>query len=89
MMNRILRGLTTSIMLFLLIGFSAAEISPSIDLLQYYSAANNKSGDAIRTALEGIIDGHTVVSYDNLKYLYKYSKLCWIYSRIFKMGCSI
>lgn len=70
MMNRILRGLTTSIMLFLLIGFSAAEISPSIDLLQYYSAANNKSGDAIRTALEGIIDGHTVVSYDNLYLLY-------------------
>lgn len=73
MMNRILRGFTTSIMLFLLIGFSAAEISPSIDLLQYYSAANNKSGDAIRTALKGIIDDHTVVSYDNLKYLYKYS----------------
>lgn len=70
MMNRVLRGLTTSIMLFLLIGFSAAEISPSIDLLQYYSAANNKSGDAIRTALEGIIDGHTVVSYDNLYLLY-------------------
>lgn len=70
MMNRILRGFTTSIMLFLLIGFSAAEISPSIDLLQYYSAANNKSGDAIRTALEGIIDGHTVVSYDNLYLLY-------------------
>ncbi|MBQ7389042.1 MAG: endonuclease [Paludibacteraceae bacterium] len=70
MMNRILRGFTTSIMLFLLIGFSAAEVSSSTNLLQYYSAANNKSGDAIRTALEGIIDGHTVVSYDNLYLLY-------------------
>lgn len=69
-MNRILRGFTTSIMLFLLIGFSAAEVSSSTNLLQYYSAANNKSGDAIRTALEGIIDGHTVVSYDNLYLLY-------------------
>lgn len=70
MKNRVLRGFATSIMLFLLIGFSAAEVSSSTNLLQYYSAANNKSGDAIRTALEGIIDGHTVVSYDNLYLLY-------------------
>ena len=39
----------------------------------YYSSANGQSGDALRTALMNIIDGHTVVSYDNLKELYKYS----------------
>ena len=32
-----------------------------------------QTGDALRTALMNIIDGHTVVSYDNLKELYKYS----------------
>lgn len=39
----------------------------------YYSSANGKSGDALRQALMDIIDGHTVVSYDDLKELYKYS----------------
>ena len=36
----------------------------------YYSSANGKSGNALRLALQDIIDNHTVVSYDNLYKLY-------------------
>lgn len=36
----------------------------------YYSSADGKSDAALRTALGSIIGGHTVVSYDNLNYLY-------------------
>lgn len=36
----------------------------------YYSSANGKSGNSLRLALQDIIDNHTVVSYDNLNYLY-------------------
>ncbi len=36
----------------------------------YYSSANGKSGNAVRLALQDIIDNHTVVSYDNLNLLY-------------------
>lgn len=36
----------------------------------YYSSANGKSGNALRLALQDIIDNHTVVSYDNLNLLY-------------------
>ncbi len=50
--------------------FAFAKVTTSTNFSTYYSAANGKSGDAIRTALEGIIDGHTIVSYDNLYYLY-------------------
>ncbi len=39
----------------------------------YYTSANGKAGNDLRLALMDIIDGHTVVSYDNLKELYKYS----------------
>ncbi|MGM9747063.1 MAG: endonuclease [Paludibacteraceae bacterium] len=39
----------------------------------YYSSANGKSDDALRKALMAIIDDHTIVSYDDLKELYKYS----------------
>lgn len=36
----------------------------------YYTGANAKSSDALRLALQNIIDGHTVVSYDNLNMIY-------------------
>ena len=36
----------------------------------YYTNANGKTSDALRLALQDIIDGHTVVSYDNLNMLY-------------------
>lgn len=39
----------------------------------YYAAAEGKTNTTLRTALAGVIDGHKVVSYDNLKELYKYS----------------
>lgn len=36
----------------------------------YYKAAEGKSNAALRTALEGIIDDHTVISYSNLENYY-------------------
>ncbi|MGN0187237.1 MAG: endonuclease [Paludibacteraceae bacterium] len=36
----------------------------------YYSSANGKSDDELRKALMAIIDGHTVISYDNLEEYY-------------------
>ena len=39
----------------------------------YYSGADGKTGNALRLALQDIIDGHTNIGYDNLKYLMKYS----------------
>lgn len=51
----------------------AGDVTPSVTLATYYSAANGKTSNALRTALQGIIDGHTTISYDNLRYLMKYS----------------
>lgn len=50
-----------------------AEVLPSVTLTEYYAAVNNKSGDAIRTALYNKISPHTTVSYDNLKYLFRWT----------------
>lgn len=36
----------------------------------YYTTAEGKSGNALRTALESIIDEHTVISYNNLEEYY-------------------
>lgn len=51
----------------------AEDVTPSVTLTTYYSAANGKTSNALRTALQGIIDDHTNIGYDNLKYLMKYS----------------
>ena len=51
----------------------AVDPSTQTNLVSYYSAANGKTGETLRTALNGIINSHTVVSYDNLRYLYEYS----------------
>ena len=48
-------------------------ITPSTSLATYYESINGKSGDDIRTALYGKINAHTTVSYDNLKYLFKWT----------------
>jgi endonuclease I len=41
--------------------------------LNYYQPAYNKSGSSLRTALQGIIDNHTVVSYGGLYDVYETS----------------
>ena len=51
----------------------AADVTPSVTLTSYYSAANGKKADALRTALQGIIDDHTVVGYKSLGTLMQYS----------------
>lgn len=50
-----------------------SDIRPSVTFSTYYSAADNKQGEALVLALEDAIDNHTIVSYDNLKYLLKYA----------------
>ena len=39
----------------------------------YYEAAEGRQDDDLRLTLQGIIDNHTVISYDALRYLYEYS----------------
>lgn len=51
----------------------AGEVVPSTTLSTYYASINGKSGEAIRTALNQTIHSHTTVSYDNLKYLFKWT----------------
>lgn len=70
MIKGLLKNLIYLFLIFLSWEVVVAEVSVSTNLVNYYSAANGKSGDAIRMALEGIIDGHTVVSYDDLYSLY-------------------
>jgi endonuclease I len=41
--------------------------------LNYYQPAYNKSGSSLRTALQGIIDNHTIVSYGGLYDVYETS----------------
>ena len=53
--------------------FAWAEISPSTSLTAYYAGIDGKSGDAIRTALYQKINAHTTVSYDELKYLFRWT----------------
>lgn len=54
--------------------FSLAEgINSSTSLTAYYAAANGKSNNALRLALQDAIDGHTVVSYKNLGTLMQWS----------------
>ncbi len=43
--------------------FAAAPIN-------YYDAAEGKTDNALRLALQGVIDNHTVLSYDNLEDYY-------------------
>jgi len=61
------------LLIMALAAVATTNVTPSVSLTSYYSAANGKSGSALRTALQGCIDDHTVVSYSNLSYLLKYA----------------
>jgi len=43
-----------------------AEVDSSTSLAAYYATANGKSGNALRLALQDVIDGHTQIGYKNL-----------------------
>lgn len=58
------------VFLFALLSWTAWATTPATDLETYYSAANNKIGDAIVTGLHGLIDNHTVISYSGLEPYY-------------------
>lgn len=51
----------------------AGDIQPSTTLTTYYAAADGKADDALRLALQDIIDNHIVVSYSSLGTLMQYS----------------
>ena len=70
MKNQFFRKTIFILWMLLCQGVSFALVSTSVNLSDYYYLANGKSGDAIRKALEGIIDEHTIVSYDDLYNLY-------------------
>lgn len=88
-MKAIFRRLCLSVMAIAAVAAVSAEAPAN-----YYTSADGKSGDALRKALQAIIDNHTVVSYDNLWKLYEasdthedgslwdmYSTCEWTYSR--------
>ena len=50
-----------------------AEVNSSTSLTTYYAAANGKSGNELRLALQSAINGHTVVGYKQLGYLIQWS----------------
>ena len=54
------------VLIALVMGTSLFAAPPA----DYYTSANTKSSETLRLALQDIIDGHTVVSYDNLNMLY-------------------
>ena len=63
----------TSILLVVCAVIYAADVTPSVNLKNYYADADNKSGDALRSELHAIIAPHTLVSYDNLRHMYQWS----------------
>ena len=50
-----------------------ATVAPTVTLTTYYASADGKSGETLRTALSAKIRPHTTVSYDELKYLFKWT----------------
>lgn len=50
-----------------------ATVAPTVTLTTYYASADGKSGETLRTALSAKIRPHTTVSYDALKYLFKWT----------------
>ena len=50
-----------------------ATVSPTVTLTTYYASADGKSGETLRSALSAKISPHTTVSYDALKYLFKWT----------------
>lgn len=50
-----------------------AQVNSSTPLADYYFDINETSDDAIRSALNATIKDHTVVSYDNLRYLFQWT----------------
>jgi len=53
--------------------FVWATVAPTVTLTTYYASADGKSGETLRTALSAKIRPHTTVSYDALKYLFKWT----------------
>lgn len=62
-----------TILALVLVAQMGWAVDPSTDLQTYYAGADGKSGEAIRSALYDKINSHTTVSYDNLKYLFKWT----------------
>ena len=50
-----------------------AEVDSSVSLKYYYASVDGTSGDAIREALNKKINSHTIVSYDNLRHIFKWT----------------
>lgn len=66
----------TFLALVLVAQMTWADIESSVQLTTYYATIDGKStenNDALRQALNSIIAPHTTVSYDELRYIYKYS----------------
>ena len=65
--------LLSILMLALFAQVAWAEVDSSTSLRTYYAAANGKSGNELRKALQTAIKGHTVVTYKQLGTLMQWS----------------
>lgn len=61
------------LLLLVSIGSLATDIVPSTDVVEYYSVADGTEGAQLRAALNAKIAPHTLVSYDNLRYIYQWT----------------
>ena len=59
--------------LILIAQFSWAEVNSSTSLKEYYASADGLAGEELRSALHAKINAHTTVTYDQLKYLFKWT----------------
>jgi len=59
--------------LLLCASVSWADVDSSTDLKTYYASIDGKTGEAVRSALSEKIRPHTTVTYDQLKYLFKWT----------------
>jgi len=59
-------GSTDHHMVFVNLTISGVQLPPNVDLATYYLPAQKMTGAPLQNALHGIIDGHTIIEYNNV-----------------------
>lgn len=72
-----------SFLFLLLLPATLWATDPATPLETYYASAENKTGNTLVTTLQGVIDGHTVISYSGLEPHYQTTD--WINGHIYDM----
>lgn len=72
-----------TLLMLLLLPAMLWATNPATTLETYYASAENKTGNTLVTTLQGVIDGHTVISYSGLEPYYQTTD--WINGQIYDM----